>query len=68
MPCVQGSAAATCSSRPSWRYADPRFGLFNGVEWLAVRPIICRSLGLTIDAGITLEAPSTELDVTRRFS
>lgn len=30
----------------------------------AARPIICRSLGLTIDAGTTLEALSAELDAT----
>ena len=38
---------------PSWRYADPRLGLLDGAEWLAARPIICRSLGLTIDAKTT---------------
>ncbi|SER76777.1 Tn3 transposase DDE domain-containing protein [Azotobacter beijerinckii] len=51
---------------PSWRYADPRLGLLDGAEWLAARPIICRSLGLTIDAGTTLEALTAELDATRR--
>lgn len=49
---------------PSWRYADPRTGLLDGAEWLAARPIICRSLGLTIDAGTTLDTRSAELDST----
>lgn len=49
---------------PSWRYADPRIGLLDGVEWLSARPIICRSLGLTIDAKTTLDALSDELDAT----
>ena len=49
---------------PSWRYADPRLGLLDGAEWLAARPIICRSLGLTIDAKTTLDALSVELDAT----
>ena len=49
---------------PSWRYADPRIGLLDGAEWLTARPIICRSLGLTIDAKTTLDALSVELDAT----
>lgn len=49
---------------PSWRYADPRLGLLDGAEWSAARPIICRSLGLTIDASTTLKALSAELDAT----
>jgi hypothetical protein len=49
---------------PSWRYADPRIGLLDGAEWLSARPIICRSLGLTIDAKTTLDALSAELDAT----
>ena len=49
---------------PSWRYADPRIGLLDGAEWLTARPIICRSLGLTIDAQTTLDALSVELDAT----
>lgn len=51
---------------PSWRYADPRIGLLNGDEWLAARPLVCRSLGLTIDAATTLEVMTTELDATWR--
>jgi hypothetical protein len=49
---------------PSWRYADPRIGLLDGAKWLSARPIICRSLGLTIDAKTTLDALSAELDAT----
>lgn len=49
---------------PSWRYADPRIGLLDGAEWLSARPIICRSLGLTVDAKTTLDALSAELDAT----
>ncbi|SOB53356.1 hypothetical protein PLUA15_320022 [Pseudomonas lundensis] len=49
---------------PNWRYADRRIGLLDGAGWLAARPIICRSLGLTIDAKITLDALSVELDAT----
>lgn len=45
---------------PSWRYVDPRIGLLDGAEWLTARPIICRSLGLTIDAKTTLDALSVE--------
>ncbi|MCB5194997.1 Tn3 family transposase [Deefgea salmonis] len=49
---------------PSWRYADPRLGLLDGAEWLAARPIVCRSLGLTIEAKPTLDALTAELDAT----
>ena len=75
---VSGSAWAECPNgvesaalrrrdvfvAPSWRYADPRIGLLDGAEWLSARPIICRSLGLTIDAKTTLDALSAELDST----
>lgn len=49
---------------PSWRYADPRIGLLDGAEWVGARPIVCRSLGLTIDARSTLDALTAELDST----
>lgn len=51
---------------PSWRYADPRAGLIEGKEWEALRPIICRSLGLSSTPGATLSAIATELDSTYR--
>jgi TnpA family transposase len=50
----------------SWRYADPRAGLLDGTEWEATRPIICRTLGLTVDPTPTLNALSAELDRTYR--
>ena len=51
---------------PSWRYADPRAGLIEGKEWEVLRPIICRSLGLSSAPGATLSAIATELDSTYR--
>ncbi len=51
---------------PSWRYADPRAGLLIGAEWDAARPIICRSLGLSVDPKPALTALSRELDQTYR--
>lgn len=49
---------------PSWRYADPRAGLLDGSEWEATRPIICRTLGLSVNPEPTLTALATELDRT----
>lgn len=51
---------------PSWRYADPRAGLLAGAEWEAARPIVCRSLGLTVQPAATLAALTQELDETYR--
>lgn len=51
---------------PSWRYADPRAGLLTGVEWETMRPIICRSLGLSPDPAPVLAALAAELDQTYR--
>ncbi len=51
---------------PSWRYADPRAGLLTGTEWESTRPIVCRSLGLSLDSATVLTALSTELDQTYR--
>lgn len=51
---------------PSWRYADPRSGLFAGSEWEAIRPIVCRSLGYSADAAPVLAALAEELDKTYR--
>ena len=47
---------------PSWRYADPRAGLLDSVEWESTRPIICRTLGLSAVPGPTLTALADELD------
>ncbi len=49
---------------PSWRYADPRAGLLDSVEWESTRPIICRTLGLSAVPGPTLTALADELDRT----
>jgi TnpA family transposase len=51
---------------PSWRYADPRADLLTGTEWEATRPIVCRSLGLSAQPGVTLTALTRELDETYR--
>ncbi|EPM90638.1 Tn5045 transposase [Pseudomonas syringae pv. actinidiae ICMP 19068] len=51
---------------PSWRYADPRTGLLTGAEWETARPIVCRSLGLSVQADDTLTALTRELDETYR--
>jgi TnpA family transposase len=51
---------------PSWRYADPRAGLLTGAEWESARPIICRSLGLSVQPEPTLTMLAKELDATYR--
>jgi len=51
---------------PSWRYGDPRAGLLSGSDWEATRPIICRTLGLTLDPEAVLDALANELDQTYR--
>jgi TnpA family transposase len=51
---------------PSWRYADPRAGLLAGAEWETARPIVCRSLGLTVQPEVTLSVLTRELDDTYR--
>ncbi len=52
---------------PSWRYADPRANLYSGSEWEAVRPMICRSLNLTIDPAPTITNLSDELHQVYRL-
>lgn len=49
---------------PSWRYADPRAGLLEGIEWENTRPIVCRSLGLSSHPEQTLSSLALELDQT----
>lgn len=51
---------------PSWRYADPRAGLLKGNEWEVARPLICRTLGLSVSPEPTLTAMAAELDLTYR--
>ena len=50
----------------SWRYADPRADLLAGAEWEAARPVICRSLELSVQPQSTLAALTQELDETYR--
>jgi TnpA family transposase len=47
---------------PSWRYANPRIGLLTGQEWESIRPMMCRTLGLTPDPQPVLKALAEELD------
>jgi TnpA family transposase len=51
---------------PSWRYADPRSGLLEGVQWQATRPMICRTLALPVHPEPAIVALSEELDQTYR--
>ncbi len=50
----------------SWHYRDPRAGLLDGHEWETTRPIICRTLGLSVDPEPTLTGYVQELDQTYR--
>ena len=50
----------------SWRYADPRANLLTEVEWKAMRPVVCRSLGWSPQSAPVLDALSRELDRTYR--
>ncbi len=50
----------------SWRYTDPRKGLLSGVEWEAARPMICRTLGLSLNPQLLLGDLACELDNTYR--
>jgi TnpA family transposase len=53
-------------TRPSWRYADPRANLLAEKEWEAMRPVVCRTLGLPPDPEAILEVLTHELDQTYR--
>ena len=53
-------------AKPSWRYADPRANLLADAEWEAMRPIVCRTLGLPPDPKNLLDALTGELDRTYR--
>jgi len=52
--------------KPSWRYSDPRANLLSDAEWEAMRPIVCRTLGLPSDPQPMLDALKNELDQTYR--
>ncbi|MBV8917195.1 MAG: Tn3 family transposase, partial [Bradyrhizobium sp.] len=51
---------------PSIRYADPRKGLLEGAAWEAARPAICRTIGLSTDAGAEVTRLSERLDAAYR--
>jgi TnpA family transposase len=53
-------------TKPSWRYVDPRANLLRESEWEAMRPVVCRSLGLSPQPQPVLEALTNELDRTYR--
>ena len=53
-------------TKPSWRYADPRANLLGESEWEAMRPVVCRTLGLSAQPQPVLEALRAELDRTYR--
>ena len=53
-------------AKPSWRYADPRANLLAEAEWEAMRPIVCRTLGLPPHPQPLLETLTGELDRTYR--
>ena len=53
-------------TKRSWRYADPRANLLTEVEWKAMRPVVCRSLGWSPQPAPVLDALSSELDRTYR--
>lgn len=50
----------------SWRYTDPRKGLLSGTEWEKNRPIVCRTLDISLDPHPLLEDLACELDQTYR--
>src|ERR1700686_254026 len=53
-------------TKPSWRYADPRANLLGESEWEAMRPVVCRTLGLSAQPQPVLDALRAELDRTYR--
>ncbi|MGH2926877.1 MAG: Tn3 family transposase, partial [Solirubrobacteraceae bacterium] len=69
--CVMEAMRASIRRRdlfasPSLRYADPRLGLLAGSAWEAARPAICRTLGLSTDAGAEILGLSERLDAAYR--
>jgi len=53
--------------QPSWRYSDPRANLHGGKEWESMRPMICRSLNLTVEPHGYLQELVNELDETYKL-
>lgn len=52
--------------KQSWRYSDPRAGLLAGSEWESTRPIICRTLELSVDPQPVMKELEKELDQAYR--
>jgi TnpA family transposase len=50
----------------SLRYADPRKGLLSGAAWEAVRPAVCRTVGVSASADEELGRLSRRLDLAYR--
>jgi len=50
----------------SVRYADPRKGLLSGAAWEAARPVVCRTVGVSVSSDDELDALSQRLDLADR--
>jgi TnpA family transposase len=50
----------------SLRYADPRKGLLTGAAWEAVRPTVCRTVGLAVAGDEEIAKLSARLDLAYR--
>ena len=50
----------------SLRYADPRKGLLSGAAWEAARPVVCRTVGVSVSSDDELDALSQRLDLAYR--
>jgi hypothetical protein len=55
-----------CLSVRSLRYADPRTGLLTGPAWEAVRPTVCRTVGVAIAGDEEITKLSPRLDLAYR--
>lgn len=53
---------------PSERWGDPRARLLQGPEWIAVKPHICKTLGLDPDPEKELRAQAEHLDEAYRIA
>src|SRR3954449_9018238 len=50
----------------SLRYADPRTGLLSGAAWEAARPVVCRTVGVSVSADEELGRLSRRLEMHAR--
>jgi TnpA family transposase len=50
----------------SLRYADPRKGLLTGAAWEAVRPTVCRTVGVAVTGDEEIAKLSARLDLAYR--